>query len=108
MKTFKEILDTNGGEPIELKVTVPGNGDKIIFDDEYIRAMCWTDDDEVMKTPAVFDVDCSWQFDGGVGVYDNQHGELDCYIDKLIAQIVDMFGGKWYYDAADATIVQSR
>ena len=32
MKTFKEILDTNGGEPIELKVTVPGKGDKIIFD----------------------------------------------------------------------------
>ena len=113
--TFKEITAANGGEPVEFKVAVPTKGVRLIDEEgePYVTdgggtltASCWTDDPDVMDAPAVFDVDASWQLDGGIGRYDNQHDELLPQIEKLIEQIAAKFGGDWYYSDADCLIEQ--
>ena len=115
-KTFKELIEANGGEPVEFKVAVPTKGVRHIDEegepyvtdgDGYITATCWTDDDDVLPRPAAFDVDTSWSGDfPGIGRYDNQHGELDGVIGQLVDEIAAKFGGEWFFSDADNMIYQ--
>lgn len=115
-KTFREVIEANGGKPVEFKVAVPAKGERRIDEeggpcvtdgDGYLTASCWTDDDEMLDLPASFDVDASWQHDGGIGRYDNLHGELDSALRALSNKIAAKFGGDWCYDAADSAFYQA-
>lgn len=79
---------------------------KAIDRGKYIRASCSTDDEDVLDSPAMFDIDASWQYDGGIGRYDNMRGELDTLIFSLLRRIERIFGGTWCYDATIPAIVQ--
>lgn len=106
MKTFREVINANGKKAVELTVNLSDyTGDKR---DEglTVSATCWTDDPDVLDTPATFSIDASWQRDGGVGRYDNQHGELDAPIMAIINQIVAKFGGEWHYSPSDCALLQ--
>lgn len=117
MKTFREVIEANGGEPAEFVVAVPTKGERktdsegepyFTDGDGTLTASCWTDDPDVMDSPAAFDIDASWQFDGGIGRYDNMHDELMPQIDDLAAQIKAKFGGEWFFDAADGILHQAE
>lgn len=115
-KTYKEVIEANGGEPVEFKVAVPTKGVRRIDEegepyvtdgDGYLTATCWTDDEDILPTAAAFDVDTSWSGTfPGIGRYDNQHGELDGEIGQLIDKIAAKFGGEWVFDAAENMIYQ--
>ena len=102
MITFREVMKRYpSGYSTSISVSR-----KAIDRGKYICASCSTDDEDVLDSPAMFDIDASWQFDGGIGRYDNMHGELDFRIFMLMKRIEKKFGGSWRYSACHSAIVQ--
>ena len=106
MKTFKDIIDANGGTAPEFVVDLADFTGNEKDRGSTISASCWTDDPDVLGMSATFSVDASWQRDGGIGRYDNLHGELDGAMMALANQIEARFGGEWSYSAPDCSFVQ--
>lgn len=91
MKTFRQIIEANHGEPLEIS-TIEESGLKV-------TASCWTDDPEVMDWPASFDVSADWEITCHSPVSD----AAICYLHDLIVAEV---GGDWCYDPADLAFKQ--
>lgn len=106
IKTFKDVLAENDGKAPEFTVKLADFTGRQADEGLTIAAFCWTDDPAMLDHPALFNVDASWQSEGGIGSHDNLHGELDAPIMALAKQISVKFGGEWLYDAADSTLVQ--
>ena len=105
-KTFTEIITANGGKAAEFSVDLADFTGDEKDRGATITAACWTDDPEMLNHAAIFSVDASWQHFGGIGRYDNLHGELDTALMALEKQIKAKFGGEWVYSASDCALVQ--
>lgn len=105
MKTYRQVIEANGGEPAEVEVELGEYTGKDADKGLTLKAWCFTDDDDLLDSAAAFDISTSW---GDIGRYDNMHGELDGALCALANKVAAKFGGDWRYDAADGMFYQAE